>query len=436
MKQSLSPNKTTALKKERLFSKDYILIMYATMSTSFMNILFSSSTALHISALGGLQVQAGLLVTVNTMSALIIRPVSGVLSDKIGRVKLLIAGAIMCSVGCILYGLAGAIMMLLIIRVIVGLGFGMHSTCAGAVAADVLPKSRLAEGIGIYGMGTTLAQALAPLIAVSIIGDGALPNFRTLFFFMAVLCIVCAVADCCITYERKAKKEKSHAETAGGDLSDPAGGSAVPAGPAETPEPPQKTILGFEYVVFAPMAVMALMFMGSAALNTFVVPFGRGIGIANPGYFYMVSASGMFISRLVFGKVADRFGNDVVIIPGFIVLITGLALLPSAGSLPVFLTLALPIGLAQGAVSPTFNSLLFKRSSPSRRGSASGAAWSATDVGYAIGTPLLGLLADARDYRYVFWAGSISIAAALALYVIIASDRVYNKKRNINSLVI
>jgi MFS family permease len=67
-----------------------------------MNILFSSSTALHISALGGLQVQAGLLVTVNTMSALIIRPVSGVLSDKIGRVKLLITGAIMCSIGCIL----------------------------------------------------------------------------------------------------------------------------------------------------------------------------------------------------------------------------------------------------------------------------------------------------------------------------------------------
>ena len=429
MKERLSPKKTAALKKDRLFSKDYILIMYATMSTSFMNILFSSSTALHITALGGLQVQAGLLVTVNTMSALIIRPISGVLSDKIGRVKLLIAGAIMCSVGCILYGFAGAITILLAIRVVLGLGFGMHSTCAGAVAADVLPKSRLAEGIGIYGMGTTLAQALAPLIAVTIIGDGALSNFRTLFFFMAGMCAVCAVADCCITYESKAKKEKSNAETAGGDETSPDDVAASPAAAAEAPEPPQKTILGFEYVVFAPMAVMALMFMGSAALNTFVVPFGRGIGISNPGYFYMISASGMFISRLVFGKVADRFGNDVVIIPGFIVLITGLALLPTAGSLPHFLALALPIGLAQGAVSPTFNSLLFKRSSPARRGSASGAAWSATDVGYAIGTPLLGLLADARDYRYVFWAGSISIAASLILYTLIASDRVHNKRR-------
>jgi predicted MFS family arabinose efflux permease len=278
-------------------------------------------------------------------------------------------------------------------------------------------------------MGTTLAQALAPLIAVTIIGDGALSNFRTLFFFMAGMCAVCAVADCCITYESKAKKEKSNAETAGGDETSPDDVAASPAAAAEAPEPPQKTILGFEYVVFAPMAVMALMFMGSAALNTFVVPFGRGIGISNPGYFYMISASGMFISRLVFGKVADRFGNDVVIIPGFIVLITGLALLPTAGSLPHFLALALPIGLAQGAVSPTFNSLLFKRSSPARRGSASGAAWSATDVGYAIGTPLLGLLADARDYRYVFWAGSISIAASLVLYVLIASDRVHNKSR-------
>jgi len=407
--------------KERLFSKDFILIMIATTSTSFMNYIFGASVALHIAVIGGLQVHTGLLTMVYSITSLIMRPTAGILADKLGRVKLLIVGAAICAICCFLYGSTGVISILIVIRGFKGLGFGMHSTCAGAVAGDVLPKSRMSEGLGIYGVGSTVAQALAPMIALAIIGDGSIENFRLLFYFAAGLCVLGTVTDCCITYERKRKKMAPVKAT---------GGSHEVSGDAEEDsEPLPKALFGFEYAVFAPVIVMVLLYMSVAALILFLTPYARGFGVANPGLYYLVTASGILISRLFFGRISDRRGNDIVIIPGLIVFLVLLAALAFARSLPVLLLIAFPIGLAQGAVMPTFNSLIFRRCSAARRGTASGAAFASIDIGFAIGAPLFGVLADARGYDFIFLSSGVLTALAVLIYFLIASDKAYNRRQ-------
>lgn len=425
MLRNFTVNHTDPPKKERLVSKNFILVMLAATSTTTMNQFFNSSVALHVTAIGGLQVHAGILLTVFTTAALAVRPVTGILSDKYGRVKLLIVGAFICAACSLLYGISSGMSTLIIVRCFMGLGFGMHSTCAGAVAADVLPKSRLAEGIGIFGLGGTVAQALAPMIAISIIGDGTLTNFRMLFFIAAGLCTLGMVSNCFNSYERIRKKNAVVTKQTNADgitFMDSAKATA-------DAEPLPKTFFGFEYVVFAPVVVMVLLYMGFSSLMLYLTPFARGIGIANPGLYFLVSSAGVFLSRIIFGRITDKYGNDVVIIPGIAVFALLLAVLPFVGSLTVLLALALPIGLVQGAVIPTFNAILFKRCSPARRGTASGAFFSSFDIGFAIGAPLLGALADAQDYRFVFWAAAGFMALAMMLYLLIASDRVYKKKQ-------
>ena len=95
----------------------------------------------------------------------------------------------------------------------------------------------------------------------------------------------------------------------------------------------------------------------------------------------------------------------------------------------MLVVLAFPLGVSQGAIGPTLNSMLFQRTSPARRGAASGAYFASIDIGFALGAPLLGALADAKDYRYIFFASAISIALALILYIFIASDKRYKAKR-------
>jgi len=129
------------------------------------------------------------------------------------------------------------------------------------------------------------------------------------------------------------------------------------------------------------------------------------------------------------GRAADKRGSDIIIIPGLILLFACFAVLPSLNTMTALVILALPMGVAQGALTPAFNSMLFQRCSPARRGTASGAFYIAIDGGFAIGGPLLGLLADMFDFRYIFWASAVFAVFSLTLYLLIASDKRYNARR-------
>ena len=427
--------------KERLLTKDYVFVMCSSVGISFMNFFFAPTLALYIIDIhGGTAAQVGILSLVYSLSALILRPISGVLSDKFGRVKLLIVGAATCTVMTVLFGLAGAIATLMFIRAIQGIGFALHSTCAGAVAGDVLPKSRLAEGIGIFGLGATVAQAFGPMIALAIVRSrdaygnsvvGTLADFRMLFFIMAAMCLLSTIANCCITYERKRKKQAAQAdidvwaeEQMSESMSLP---MDAPAEAAESEEPLPKTILGFEYAVFAPVIVLVFTFIATSGIALFLVPFAEIKGFGNvAGVYFLISALGVFISRMIFGRIADKRGNDIIIIPSLALLAIGLLVLPLIRSETEFLLLAFLSGLAQGAAMPTFNSLIFKRCSAARRGTASGAYFMPIDIGFMVGPLMFGIISDVFDPRYIFWGSGISVTLALALYILISSDKRYN----------
>ena len=407
--------------KDRLLSKDYVLVMLGATGQAFMNNFFIAVMPLYIAKRGGTTFQAGMIMTVFALVALLVRPVSGILSDKFGRVKLMVGGAAVCSVTCAIFGVVGVVPLLMVIRGINGAGFGVLSTCSGAAVADIVPKSRLSEGIGIFGLYATIAQAIGPFIALEIVFNDELSEYRLLFFITAGICALSALANGCISYERKRKKQG----VGTGDVSD--GKNNVIPDSADG-EPLPKTFLGFEHNILPAAAVIMVMFFGLAGLMSYMTPFARWKGVENPGLYFTVSACGVFISRMIFGRVVDRRGADIVVIPGMIVIIICLALLPQVESLTALVALALPLGMSQGAVTPTFNSMLFQRCSPARRGTASGAYFAAIDIGFAVGSPILGALADAWDYGYIFSASAIFVGIALVLYLLIASDKRYKAK--------
>ena len=399
-------------KPERLWTSDYIIIMLASFGTSFCNNIFFTALPLYAQKVSGSEFYSGLMITVYSIAALMSRPFSGILSDKFGRVRLLIIGALVCAVACALYGVTTSIMLLLAIRVINGIGFGMHSTCAGAVAADVIPKSRLSEGIGYFGLYATLAGAIAPFIALSIVGSGEIKDFKFLFFIAAGLCLLSMVFDCCIKYERRQIKEARR------QLLEEIRNETPKAVQEETPAADlPKTVFGFEYAVFLPMAVLILLFFSQTSLNTFLILFAKDRALGNIGLYFTVNAVGLFVSRLLFGKLADRRGPDIVVIPGMIGLIICVAAIPFVHTPTLLYVLALPIGLASGAVFPSINSLMFLRCSQQRRGTASAAYFASIDIGLAIGGVIFGIVAMKFNYSAVYWSAAVLTAIALVLYL-------------------
>ena len=401
--------------------------MVAALGTSFVNYFFVSAMPVFAEELTGKTVYGGLFVMAYSLAALAARPTAGIISDKVGRVKLLVFGALLAGVACVLYSLTVSIFMLLVIRALHGFGFGIHSTCAGAVVADVVPKARLSEGVGYFGIYATIGQAFAPWIAIQIIGDGERGNFILMFMLSAAICLVSAAADCLLTYERRRRCAALDSHGAISDEDSEKAGRTEEAGQKGLP----RTIFGFELSVFAPALVVVLLFFAISGINSFLILYANWRGIENVGLYFTFSAIGIFISRFLFSRIADSRGSDLIVIPGVIAAGICLAIIPFTRSLTALVFVAFPLGIAQGAAMPTMQSIMFKRCSAQRRGTASAAYFAAVDIGMSLGAPILGLVADATSYHVVYLISSAVMFVALIAYIILASDKVFRAKNSI-----
>ena len=403
--------------KPRLFSRDYILVMMSVMGTSFVNYFFFSSMSLFAEKLTGTVAFAGLMSLAFSATALVFRPVCGVLSDRQGRVKFIILGSFFCALACLLYSFTTSLVLLLIFRVINGVGLSMNNTSAGAAIPDIIPKERMAEGIGIFGLYTTIAQAIGPFIALYIVGSGELSSFKRLFYVSAVFCSVSFISGCFVKFERNKKRELPVKQESA-DMQEP-------------DEPEGKIILGFDSRVFGPALIMLLYFLGISSILSFLTLYGktRGFQVEHLSWFFLVSSCGLLCARLIFGRIVDRRGGDVVIIPGLVVVAICLFAIPFVPSLPLLVCLAFPYGVASGAVAPSINAIMFKRCSPKRRGTVSAAYFAAVDIGISIEAPIMGWLADRIDFDWVFWLSAVVVGVTFLVYVFVVSDRSFERRR-------
>ena len=404
-------------KGAKLFNSDYFLIMVSAFGTNIVNYFFFSSLSLFAEKLTGTVAFAGFLSLAYSATALIVRPVSGLLTDRYGRVKFIILGAILCAVACLLYSFTVSLVLLILIRILNGFGMGMNTTSAGAAIPDIVPKERLAEGVGIFSLYTTVSQAIGPFIALAIVGDGDFRNFNRLFYVAAIFCGVSFICACFVRYERGKKKERPVKQEQ--------------IGPQEPDEPEGRIILGFDVRVFGPALVIMLYFFGISSILAFLTLYGktRGFQVANLGWFFLVSAASLFLARLILGRVVDRRGGDALIIPGVIVTAVCLFIIPFAPSLPVLICIAAPYGFATGMVVPSFNAMTFKRCSPRRRGTASAAYFASVDVGITLGAPVFGWLADHVNFSWVYRFSAAVVGLTFLIYIFFVSDRQFERRK-------
>src|SRR5690625_3536174 len=89
----------------------------------------------------------GVVVGVLTVTTILLRPFTGKAMDKWNRKGLLLIGMGIITVTIFSYQFSLSIETLIIFRLIHGIGWGIVTTATGTIAADVIPKSRLGEGI-------------------------------------------------------------------------------------------------------------------------------------------------------------------------------------------------------------------------------------------------------------------------------------------------
>ena len=155
---------------------------------------------------------------------------------------------------------------------------------------------------------------------------------------------------------------------------------------------------------------------GYSSVVVFITLYTDQTGIGNAGLFFMVSAVGTVLARSITGRVFDRHGPRLVFGVGLCSLSVAYASLAAWQTSVGFLVGAFVLGAAMGAIRPTLEAMALNVVPAARRGAANATLFAGFDVGMALGSSILGAVAQAAgSYATMYWvdAGVVLIPALL-----------------------
>ena len=396
--------------KEKIWTRDFTFLMIGLLLISCANYFFASSIAVYAKLISSSGVYAGLLTSSFYFGSVAMRLVNGTLVQKYGARRLMLIGAVLCFSACLAHNFAGTILVLVIFRIIHGIGYSVFSTASGTAASYIVPPKRIAEGMGYYTIGNVLAMALGPAIALSIVSEESRVQFHQLFCIAAVICGVAVVLVLLMKPNgtaRPAIGEKSGAASDAADL--------------------PRTFLGFEKGVLLPTLISFMMSFSYAPVIVYLTAYGLTKGWKNVGFAFTMYAAGLLSSRLIAGKISDRRGADYVMYPAYIMGITALVMIALCPNEPCLYAPMVILGLCVGGYNPQINVFCISRCSEERRGTATAAFNGACDLGLALGSTISGILISIIGYRGVYFIGAAVCFTAMLIYSRTLSERVQQK---------
>lgn len=448
------------MKAEKLWTRNFILIMIVSLFSGFLVNFFTNTMPVYAEEMTHTAVYAGLVTTTYTVAALATRPLVGVACEKMDSKKLIICGLILMTVSCFGYMFAATIWIILAIRIIHGIGFGIKTTASGVLVADIIPKSRFAEGIGMFGLYLPVTNAIGPAFGLYVVESG---KFSTLFVIAGGLgCIAIILmmlmkdsgnaslkskvtevrtdeaehAAGCRTANEAARAAADEAASEIVKMENGASSEAVNkdandstvnhAGLVELP----KTFLKFEFGVVYPSIVLALTYFGYSAIISFIALYGQSEGMKGVGLFFTIGAVALFISRYIFAKLVKKFGYHRFVVGSLVLFAVILILIPYTRNMYLLYGMSVFYGIALGIVPMAVNAQVLERCSMKRRGTATAAYTSAMDIGIGIGSITLGIIVEMTSFKIAFGvAGAVCLVAVAVYLVTVVRDHEEYKKR-------
>lgn len=363
------------MKKEPIWTKSFISLFCTNFSVFVVFYGLVSTLPLYAkNVLSRTDEEAGLLMTIFLLSAIIVRPFTGKVLDIVGKRKMLWISLLFYLICTVLYNFIQPFAGLLVLRFVQGIWFSIATTASGSLAADNVPIKRRGAGLGYFTMSTNLAVVLGPFIALFIIQTY---SFDVLFIVLSVLMVIGALTSLSIPAGKVPVKNEVNTKIALGDLFEK---SAMPV-----------AVLG-GLIAFSYASVLSYLSIFAQEKDL----------LAFASTFFFVFAAVMLLTRPFTGRIFDEKGAHYIIIPGMLLFIIGLILLAFMDSAVLFLVAAAFIGLGYGALVPSLQTLAVQSTKHERSGYATATFFTLFDTGLAIGSYVLGLIAIHYGYQNVY----------------------------------
>ena len=153
-------------KHDRLITRDMALVMLATFCFMSSNMLANPIVAGYAESLGADGMLMGAVAGSMSFISLFCRPIAGNLSDKTSKRTVVAVGTVLYFAAGLLYYFANSPIMLIMARVINGVGFACCSVCLATWMSLLLPIRHMGAGMGVYGTMNALAMAVGPALGI------------------------------------------------------------------------------------------------------------------------------------------------------------------------------------------------------------------------------------------------------------------------------
>ncbi|MHB9148855.1 MAG: MFS transporter [Thermoleophilia bacterium] len=385
---SPAPAGPTLTGRPALWTRDFTLLLAISASFYMGFQILLAPMPLYVVHLGGDAAAAGLVTGLFTLTALLVRPFTGWALDVYGRRAVLVLGTAFCLALILAQEWAVTLGALIALRMVHGLGFGFATTATGTIAADLVPRPRLGEGMGFYAITMGLPLGIAPPIGFWLAGRG---QYSALFWLAAATTGVSLVLALVVRVPRPARTRTVGARA-------------------------RIQSMFVRSAVF-PSGLMFLLISSFGLILALLAIFGRERGIGSVGVWFTLYAVVLTLSRGVAGRSSDRFGYPQTATVGFVFAVAGLLVMASAHSVWVLLLSAVVYGMGYGTAQPCLQAMLVARTPVARIGAATAFFFFAYDLGTTVGSVGGGFLAGLLGLGSVFALSAVAPLLALGLLV-------------------
>lgn len=385
----------------KLISLNFILITVSGF-IFFFNFHSFLLLPLRIELLGGNSATIGFIMGAASLSTLVSTPSVGFLADRFGKKFFLVLGGLLLAITTLPFAYINEINFLYyVLRVLHGAAFSFFFVSAGALTADIVPKSRRTQAVGLYGVFTIINYAIAPYVGKVLID---LFGFSVFFKVVAFVGVLVLPLSLLITEQVCESDEINSYEK-----------------------------LGFLDVLFSNkiyITALTLFLSGVAfvASITFLPVFSSSLGIKSFHLFFIAYTVSTLSIRIFFGWIPDRYGKKLISIPSLALFALSMFVLSITSDVNGLVFSGVMFGIAHGFAYPSLYSLIIDNTSDFARAKAFALCSFSFTSGGMFGTFLAGVIANVSGYRVMYSFLALVVLVGFFVFSFFAKEaKIYEK---------
>lgn len=403
-------------KKKSFLSTAFILASLIALCQNTSTNMLNTSLSPFANYMWGSKTLGGLLTSFFNVGSIAMAFISGIVIQKIGKRVSLVGSTALYGIATLFFVIFGTQTMSLAARVLQGVAKGVITVATASVVSDVVPKERMNEGMGFYGLGNTFAMAFGPMIALNLIGSDN--NYPKMF----IVCAAIIFAGCMMSFFLKYSPETKD-------------NSNLTVENVSTTSEYHGIWKFIEKMAILPSFIYTTFFASFACVLVFITVYAQeiiGLTANQISMFYLVGAASMLIIRMFAGKVADKYGELSIVVPGCLSILAMLLILAfvcrSSDSYPYFLLCGCLYGVGNATVMPSLNAIAVV-DSPKDRGSIANATfYFMMDFGILFSSSVFGQVIDKADTLLAGYTTTYLCSAGINILAMVMAILFLNRK--------